>query len=262
MMDLISVRRAYRFYAPIYDYVFGRIVNEGRRLAVSRFQQRPGDQILEAGVGTGLSLPLYQPHVKVTGIDVSPEMLEKARRRFQRPDYPHVHALLEMDAQELNFPDDRFQGAVAMYVASVVPDPRAMMREMFRVTEVGAPVLVVNHFATDRPLLRTVESKLAPFSRKLGFQPDFSLDRFIDLLGFEPAKVTTVNVGGYWKLLEFRTPAKSGLSGNGTGNGQGVLPESNGHGAPPGSNGNGATPDSNVRSQEEEARTGGRARHS
>ncbi len=222
MMDLISVRKAYRFYAPVYDYVFGRIVNEGRRLAVSRFKQEPGDRILETGVGTGLSLPFYKPHVHVTGVDVSPEMLERARRRFHTPRHPQVHALLEMDAQEMDFPDHRFQGAVAMYVASVVPDPRAMMREMFRVTEPGAPVLVVNHFASSKPFLRTMESRLAPFSRRLGFQPDFSLDHFVEILGFEPEKVTTVNVGGYWKLLEFRTPAKvTGTNGD--------HPGSNGH---------------------------------
>lgn len=231
MMDLISVRKAYRFYAPVYDYVFGRIVNEGRRLAVSRFNQNPGDKILETGVGTGLSLPFYKPHVEVTGVDVSPEMLEKARRRFQTPRHPHVKALLEMDAQELEFPDNFFQGAVAMYVASVVPDPRAMMLEMFRVTEPGSPVLVVNHFASQKPILKTMESRLAPFSRKLGFQPDFSLEHFVDLLGFGPDKVTTVNVGGYWKLLEFRTPESPRHNGHGkhsTGNQNGVTHGSNG----------------------------------
>lgn len=235
MMDLISVRRAYRFYAPVYDYVFGRIVNEGRRLAVSRFRQNPGDRILETGVGTGLSLPYYKRHVQVTGVDVSPEMLERARRRFHTPEHPQVHALLEMDAQNMNFPDNRFQGAVAMYVASVVPDPRAMMREMFRVTEPGAPVLVVNHFASSKPFLRTMESRLAPFSRRLGFQPDFSLEHFIEILGFEPEKVTTVNLGGYWKLLEFRTPAKTVSSNGHQANANGEHPGSNGH--RPGSNG-------------------------
>jgi phosphatidylethanolamine/phosphatidyl-N-methylethanolamine N-methyltransferase len=207
MMDLTSVRKAYRIYAPVYDYVFGRIVNEGRRLAISRFPQNPGDRILETGVGTGLSLPFYQQHVEVTGVDVSPEMLQKARKRFQTSKHPHVKELLEMDAQDLSFPDNSFHGAVAMYVASVIPDPRAMMLEMFRVTEPGSPVLVVNHFASQKPLLRTMENRLAPFSRKLGFQPDFSLERFVEVIGFGPNRVTTVNVGGYWKLLEFTTPA-------------------------------------------------------
>jgi len=205
-MDLGSVRKAYRFYAPVYNYVFGRIVDEGRREAVSRFRQEAGDRILEIGVGTGLSLPFYDPGVEVTGVDVSTEMLEIARRRYLGPKYPHVRALMEMDAQDLDFPDDYFQGTVAMYVASVVPDPERMMREMFRVTRPGAPVLVVNHFASRKSILRRMESGLAPFSSKLGFRPDFCLDRFVELAGSEPVRITRVNVGKYWRLLEFRAP--------------------------------------------------------
>ncbi|MFP4352646.1 MAG: class I SAM-dependent methyltransferase [Puniceicoccaceae bacterium] len=200
------MRKAYRFYAPVYNYLFGRIVDEGRREAVARFRQKPGDRILEIGVGTGLSLPFYDPGVEVTGVDVSTEMLGIARRRYLGPKYPHVRALMEMDAQDLDFPDDYFEGSVAMYVASVVPDPARMIREMFRVTRPGAPVLVVNHFASGKSILRRVESGLARFSKKLGFRPDFSLDRFVELAGSEPVRITRVNLGKYWRLLEFRAP--------------------------------------------------------
>lgn len=207
-MDLKSIRRAYRFYAPIYDYVFGGFVDEGRRLAASRLPREPGERILESGVGTGLSLPYYEKCVEVSGVDVSGEMLEIARKRFQVPENPHVKELLEMDTQNLDYPDNYFQGSVAMYVASVVPDPKAMMDELFRVTEPGGPVLVVNHFASDKGVLRKVESTFARFSKRLGFRPDFSMEHFTGLIGMRPDSVTPVNVGGYWKVLEFRSPAK------------------------------------------------------
>ena len=140
-MDIASIQKAYRFYAPIYNSIFGRIVGEGRREAVDALPREAGDRILEIGVGTGLSLPLYEPGLKVTGIDVSPDMLEIARRKYPQQTHPQVHELLEMDAQNLDFPDNYFAGSVAMYVASVVPDPAAMMREMFRVTQPGGPSL-------------------------------------------------------------------------------------------------------------------------
>ena len=205
-MDIASIRKTYRFYAPFYNYIFGRIVGEGRREAVNALPRDPGDRILEIGVGTGLSLPLYQPEVEVSGIDVSPEMLSVARSKHPASEYPQVRELLEMDAQNLEYPDDYFAGSVAMYVASVVPDPAMMMREMFRVTRPGGPVLVVNHFTSSKPLMRQVERGLVPLSKKLGFRPDFSLQHFVDNTGVRPESVRGVNFRGFWKLLEFRSP--------------------------------------------------------
>ncbi|MFP4157932.1 MAG: class I SAM-dependent methyltransferase [Opitutales bacterium] len=205
-MDIASIRRAYRFYAPIYNSIFGRIVAEGRREAVNALPDEAGERILEIGVGTGLSLPLYRAGVHVTGIDVSPEMLAIARRKYLKQTHPQVHELLEMDAQQLEFPDDYFAGSVAMYVASVVPDPAAMMREMFRVTRPGGPVLVVNHFTSSKSLMRRIERGMKPFSKRIGFRPDFSLDDFLELTGLQPETVRQVNVRGFWKLLIFRAP--------------------------------------------------------
>ncbi len=205
-MDNASIRKAYGFYAPIYNYIFGRIVGEGRREAVNALPAEPGDRILEIGVGTGLSLPLYQPEVEVSGIDLSPEMLAIARDKYPASEYPQVRELLEMDAQDLDYPDNYFAGSVAMYVASVVPEPAAMMREMFRVTRPGGPVLVVNHFTSSKALMRQIERRMAPLSKKLGFRPDFSLENFIECTGADPDRVRGVNFRGFWKLLEFRSP--------------------------------------------------------
>ena len=209
-MDLTSIRRAYRFYAPIYNVIFGGIVGDGRRAAVASFRRAPGDRILEIGVGTGLSLPLYGPEVEVTGIDVSREMLDIARRKYPASEYPQVRELVEMDAERLDYPDDSFHGSVAMYVASVVPDPERMMREMFRVTKPGGPVLVVNHFTSSKPLMREVETRLAPLSKRLGFRPDFSLEDFVERVGVAPERTCGVNFRSFWKLLEFRSPHPAG----------------------------------------------------
>src|SRR5690349_22440645 len=122
-MQIEAVKAAYRRYAGFYDALFGPVLQPGRRAVIDALGCRPGDRVLEVGVGTGLSLPMYPPYVRVTGIDVSREMLDKARIRARRRELANVEALLEMDGEAMDFPDASFDKVVAMYVVSVVRDP-------------------------------------------------------------------------------------------------------------------------------------------
>lgn len=201
-MDLTSIKKSYRFYAPFYNYIFGDIVNHGRKQAIRCLRQHPGDRVLEIGVGTGLSIPLYAPHVEVTGIDVSPEMLARARRKYPPERYPQVAGFREMDAQNMEFEDNSFDCAAAMYVASVVPDPQAMLREISRVCVDSATVLILNHFSSEKGFLRWLEKCAARFSSRLGFRPDFDLNSFLEMTGMQITAITPVNIGGYWTLVE------------------------------------------------------------
>ena len=113
-MQIEAVKTAYRRYARIYDAVFGPVLQPGRRALLERLELKPGERVLEVGVGTGLSLPLYPRSVRITGIDVSREMLEKARERVARRRLENVDALVEMDAEHMSFPDATFDKVVAM----------------------------------------------------------------------------------------------------------------------------------------------------
>ena len=83
-MDIRAIEQAYRRYARFYDICFGAVFQPGRRAIVDRMDCGPGERILEVGVGTGLSLPLYPENVSVVGIDISPHMLDQARVRQAR----------------------------------------------------------------------------------------------------------------------------------------------------------------------------------
>src|SRR5690625_4872789 len=143
-MDERSVVTAYRRLAKRYDSLFGPIFEPGRELSIAKMACRPGDHVLEVGVGTGLSLPHYPQGVTVDGIDLSPDMLERARQRVNGSG--ERIKLQVMDAQALAFDDDSFYKVVAMYVASVVPDPNRMITEMKRVCRAGGDLFIVNHF--------------------------------------------------------------------------------------------------------------------
>lgn len=177
-MELSAVKTSYRYWAPIYDFTFGRITGRGRRRAVDYINRRKG-RVLEIGVGTGLSLDRYAPHLEVTGIDVSTEMLDKARRKVAERKLDHVVRISEMDARTLAFPDGHFDTVVAMHVISVVPEPERVMEEMARVCKPGGEVLILGHFARDRGFLAALERLLAPLANVIGWHSDFQLDRIL-----------------------------------------------------------------------------------
>ncbi len=203
-LDIEAIQKVYRRYARRYDLYFGALFQPGRKAVIERMGCMPGEHILEVGVGTGLSLPLYPSRVHVTGIDISAEMLERARARKERAGLDGTIELRVMDAEHLEFADNSFDKVVAMYVASVVPHPVRLVSEMRRVCKPGGEFFIVNHFHSANLLVGGVESMLAPLSRLLGFRPDFPLDRFVEETGLEVVASQPVNLFGYWTLLRAR----------------------------------------------------------
>jgi phosphatidylethanolamine/phosphatidyl-N-methylethanolamine N-methyltransferase len=148
-MDAQEVLTAYRRQAGTYDGLFGLASRDARQAAVLAVNRTPGERVLEVGVGTGLALPLYSADKLVTGIDLSKPMLALARERAAGLGLRNVEALLEMDAEATSFETGQFDIAIAMFVASVVPHPRALVAELRRVVKPGGVILFANHFAQD-----------------------------------------------------------------------------------------------------------------
>jgi phosphatidylethanolamine/phosphatidyl-N-methylethanolamine N-methyltransferase len=200
-MELRDTIRTYRLFSGSYDFFFGPVFHPGRKEAVRIANDRPGQRILEVGVGTGLSLPHFRRDSRVIGVDVSTEMLAKARHRAERLRLTHVEGLLVMDAEHLEFPDNSFDAVLALYVASVVPNPARFAAEMRRVCIPGGTIVVVNHFTSDNPVLRFTEKRLAHLARHIGFHSDFPFDAFRRGSRLSIREVRPSNLFGYWKLL-------------------------------------------------------------
>jgi phosphatidylethanolamine/phosphatidyl-N-methylethanolamine N-methyltransferase len=194
------VARVYENIAWFYDVVFGPALHPGRMRAIKRMGIKPGDRVLEVGVGTGINADLYPRDCAVTGIDLSGSMLEKARERVARKGIRNVR-LLEMDAGDLKFADATFDIVYAPYLISVVPDPVAVVKEMRRVCRPGGRIVILNHFRSAGRIASTLERMIAPFTLYLGFKSDLDLPAFLVQADLKPISIEKVNVPRIWSLV-------------------------------------------------------------
>jgi phosphatidylethanolamine/phosphatidyl-N-methylethanolamine N-methyltransferase len=171
-LDRGAVEKAYARWAPIYDIVFGKVFDAGRKASIAA-AERVGGRILEVGVGTGISLPDYARTNRLVGIDISAPMLRKAQERVAQYGLTNVDALAVMDAKHLAFPDNAFDVIVAQYVITAVPDPEATLDEFARVLKPGGEIILVNHIGAEGGLRKAFELAFAPIARRLGWRPEF-----------------------------------------------------------------------------------------
>src|SRR5471032_2127461 len=194
------VARVYENIAWFYDLTFGPALHPGRVDAIQRMGIKPGDRVLEVGVGTGINAALYPSDCSVTGVDFSSSMLEKAHERIARKGVGDVR-LLQMDAQNMKFGDDSVDIVYAAYVISVVPDPVAVTRGRYRVCRPGGKIIILNHFRSKSRFGSWLEKIIAPFTLYLGFKSDLDLPAFLVQANLQPVSIEKVNIPRIWSLV-------------------------------------------------------------
>lgn len=160
--------RLYYELSHFYDLIFRRVFYPRIAMVIRSLGIEPGARVLELGVGTGLSLDAYPPHCQVTGIDLAPDMLERAQDKINQNGWRHI-TLEQGDALNLNFGDDEFDYVMAFHVVSVVPDPERMMAEARRVCRPGGLITVINHFRSTNPTIAQLQHTIDPVTRWLGW---------------------------------------------------------------------------------------------
>src|SRR3954454_5597598 len=184
-LDRATIEKAYARWAPVYDVVFGKVFERGRRASIEA-AERVGGRILEVGVGTGISLPDYARTNRLVGIDISAPMLRKAQERVATHRLTNVEALAVMDAKHLAFPDAFFDVIVAQYVITAVPDPEATLDEFARVLKPGGEIVLVNHIGAEAGARKAVGIAFAPVARRLGWRPEFPWGRLTACMEHAP----------------------------------------------------------------------------
>lgn len=179
-----TTRSIYNVWAHFYDWLWPAIVHRRTTRAMQQMHIRPGERVLDIGVGTGLGLPFYPSHAKVVGIDLSEGMLRKARQRIETQKLNWAKLTLG-NALELPFSSGVFDHVLLSHVVTVVSDPVRLLAETRRVTRPGGQIVIINHFRSSNRIIGLLEKWLCPLCQRLGWRSDLCLRELIQKTDME-----------------------------------------------------------------------------
>jgi len=188
-MSTAEIRASYDAYAD-WIHRFERV----ERLVTGRHRREHfgdvGGRVLDVACGTGTNAEYLPETVEYVGVDISSEMLSKARDRLDRLDIDGT--LHRMDAQELEFDDGAFDAVISALSTCTFPDPVAALREMGRVRSPDGTIRLVEHGRSDiGPLARFQEWRADAHYETAGCRWTQEPLRVIERAGFDARDVST-----------------------------------------------------------------------
>ena len=198
----------YNIWARFYDRTFGACVIERQRRAVEQLHLKPGDQILDLGVGTGMTIKYFPQDVDIIGMDLSEGMLEKAKRKCEKNDWQHVK-LVQGDAMRPPFKDAGFDHALICHTISVVSDPARLLRWVAKLVKPGGQIVLLNHFRSTNRVMGWFERVTNPFWIKVGWRSDVALEEVLQNANLRMTYQFKPSVLDLWQIvvLEHDVPA-------------------------------------------------------
>ena len=201
--DLDGQKKIYRVWARFYDKIYVGLLARAQREAVDA-AVACGRDILEIGVGTGLTLPYFPADRRVVGVDLSEDMLRVAGQKVAERKLTAVTGLSVMDACRLGLPDEAFNAVTAQFVITLVPDPEQALDEMDRVLRPGGEIVISSRLVDSGGASAAFWSALAPLAKAVGWSTDFKVSRLTDWAE-RTGRYRTEHVGrGYFKVVRLK----------------------------------------------------------
>ncbi len=173
LYDLLDLPFEYARYRPIRNILFEGV----------------SGVILDAGVGTGRNMPFYPPAGEVVGIDISPQMLARARKR--RTSLDITAELREMDVMATDFPGRHFDYVIATFLFCVLDDEDQLpaLRELGRICKTDGEIRIIEYTYSRDPLKRFLMRLWAPWVRLIyGATFDRHTERYVEAAGLQLVK--------------------------------------------------------------------------
>ena len=202
----MTLRYTYTLFAPIYDAFVAPFTARARPDSLRRLREGPHADVLLVGVGSGLDLPLLPQGPRYTGLDLTPAMLARARRKAA--DLGLDIRLDQGDARRLPYGDATFDAVVLHLILAVAPHPERMLAEAARVLRRGGRVLILDKFlrpGQKAPLRRLISPVLGVLATRTDvvFEEALAQTRGLEVVADQPALA-----GGWFRHIELR---KTGL---------------------------------------------------
>ena len=198
----MTLRYSYTLFAPLYDAFVARFTAAARRDSLHRLSESAPAQVLLVGVGSGLDLPLLPTGPRYTGLDLTPAMLARARRKAVALGLPIT--LDEGDARALPYGDATFDAVVLHLILAVTPHPERVLAEAARVLRRGGRILILDKFlrpGQTAPLRRLISPLLGLLATRTNvvFEDVLAQMPGLTLVSDQPALA-----GGWFRFIELR----------------------------------------------------------
>lgn len=198
----MTLRTSYTLLAPVYDAVVEPLTAAARRENLALLPQTTDADVLLVGVGSGLDLPLLPRGPRYTGLDLTPAMLARARRKAAAANL--AIQLDEGDARQLPYQDTLFDAVVLHLILAVTPHPERVLAEAARVLWPGGQILILDKFL--RPgQIAPLRRWLSPLAGLLASRTDVVFEQVLAKTpGLEIVSDQPALAGGWFRRIVLR----------------------------------------------------------